>query len=287
MSADSSVSGNYSKKKLQEAMRVHLAAIIESSDDAIVSKTLDGTIVTWNKGAERMFGYTAEEIIGRSVLVLIPQDLTHEEDFILGKLRLGERIEHYETVRLRKDGRPVSVSLTVSPVKDEHGEVIGASKIARDIAPRRLAEELQVRLAAVVESSEDAIISKTLESIITTWNSGAQRVFGYAAEEAIGQPVTMLFPPDLIHEEHEIISRIHRGDRIEHYQTERVRKDGVRINVSLSVSPIKDATGRVIGVSKIARDITEQRRQQQALQNSEARLRAVVEATPECEDRRA
>ncbi len=129
---------------------------------------------------------------------------------------------------------------------------------------RNRAEELRVRLAAVVESSDDAIVSKTLDGIVTTWNAGAERMFGFRAEEMIGKSITLLFPPDRIAEEGVIIGRLKRGERVEHYQTQRVRKDGTRIDVSLTVSPVKDSDGRIIGAAKIARDITERTRAEAA-----------------------
>jgi PAS domain S-box-containing protein len=123
----------------------------------------------------------------------------------------------------------------------------------------RIAEMAQARLAAIVESADDAIISKTLEGVITSWNKGAEHIFGYTADEVIGQPVTILFPPDHIDEEPAILARIRAGERIEHYETVRKRKDGTLLDISLTVSPIRAADGRIIGASKIARDITEQR----------------------------
>ena len=149
-------------------------------------------------------------------------------------------------------------------------------------AARQREEELRARLAAIVESSDDAIISKTLDGIIRTWNKGAERTFGYTADEVIGKPVTILMPPDRVNEEERILTKLRAGEPIEHYETVRVRKDGTRLEISLSVSPIKDAKGTVIGASKIARDVTARKRTEEALRESEARLRAVVEATPEC-----
>src|SRR5262249_48859875 len=127
------------------------------------------------------------------------------------------------------------------------------------LAAQQREDELRARLAAVVESSDDAIVSKTLEGIITTWNKGAERIFGYADHEVIGKSITILIPPERIGEEADILSKIRRSERIEHYETIRVRKDGALINVSLSISPVKDSSGRLIGVSKIARDITSQK----------------------------
>jgi PAS domain S-box-containing protein len=134
-----------------EEAAAYLAAIVDSSDDAIVSKNLSGIIQTWNKGAERIFGYPAAEVIGKPILVIIPPHLHHEEHTILGRLRNGERIDHFETVRRRKDGALINISLTVSPVRDAAGRIIGASKIARDITERKLTE--QARLASPSRSS--------------------------------------------------------------------------------------------------------------------------------------
>ncbi len=161
---------------------------------------------------------------------------------------------------------------------DESGAVTGMIGVVQEVTERKRTEEARGRLAAVVESSADAIISKTLESIITTWNAGAERIFGYRPEEAIGRSVTMLIPADHVDEEPAILARLRRGERIEHYETVRVRKDGSLINVSLSVSPIVDPNGVIIGASKIARDITEQKRQQDVLRD-ETRILELLNAT--------
>jgi PAS domain S-box-containing protein len=238
----------------------HLAKIVDSSDDAIISKDLNGTILSWNAAAERMFGYTAEEAIGRSIRMIIPSDRQSEEDFVIGQIRQGEAVRHFETVRQRKDGSPVPISLTVSPLYDDDGRVIGASKIARDISDRKDADRAIRRLAAVVESSDDAIVAKDLQSTIVSWNRAAERMFGYTAEEAIGRSVRMIIPDDLQAEEDMVLAKIRAGGLVDHYETRRRRKDGSEVLVSLTVSPIVDDSGRVIGASKIARDITEQSR---------------------------
>ena len=238
----------------------HLARVVESSDDAIVSKDLNGTIVSWNRAAERMFGYTATEAIGRSIRMIIPADRQSEEDMVLGRIRAGEAITHFETIRQRKDGTLIPISLTVSPIHDEAGQVIGASKIARDISERTQAETARRRLAAVVESSDDAVITKDLTSIVTSWNPAAERMFGYTAAEAIGKSIRMLIPDELQSEEDVVLARIRAGEKIDHYETIRQRKDGARLNISLTVSPIRNADGEIVGASKIARDVTERAR---------------------------
>jgi PAS domain S-box-containing protein len=258
--------------------RHHFAAIVEYSDDAIVSKDLNGIIQSWNKSAERIFGYPAEEAIGKSITIIIPPDRLAEEPQILSQIQKGERIDHYETVRRRKDGTLIDVSLTISPVKDESGVVIGASKIARDITEHKRAEELQRRFAAIVESSDDAIISKDLNGIIQSWNRGAEHVFGYLASEAIGKSVTILIPEGRLDEEPQILGRIRRGEKIDHYETIRRRKDGTLIDIALTVSPIRDSTGTVIGASKIARNITDRKRAEAALQAAHEELEERVKA---------
>jgi PAS domain S-box-containing protein len=242
----------------------HLAAIVSSSDDAIISKDLQGYIRSWNAGAERMFGYTAAEAVGQHITIVIPEHLHREEEFVMAEVRQGRVVDHYETVRRAKDGHVLDVSLTVSPIRDSNGQVVGASKIARDVTERRRAEREAFRLAAIVQSSEDAIVSKDLNGIILTWNPGAERMFGYTAEEAIGQSITMIIPEERLSEETMVLSRIRAGIPLEHFETVRQRKDGSTIEISLAVSPIRDRQGRVIGASKIARDISEQKELQRA-----------------------
>jgi len=235
----------------------HLAKVVESSDDAIISKDLNSIVITWNRAAERLFGYTADEMIGQSIRKIIPADRQHEEDFVLERVRSGEGLLHYETIRLRKDGGEVPISLTVSPVYDDEGRIVGASKIARDITDRLEAESASRRLTAVVESSDDAIITKNLNSIITSWNPAAERIFGYTANEAIGRSIRMLIPADLQSEEDLVLSKIKAGEKVDHYETTRLRKDGTSIAISLTVSPIRNKQGEIVGASKIARDVSE------------------------------
>lgn len=249
--------------------RLHLAAIVDSSDDAIISKSLTGIIISWNVAAERLFGYSAEEIVGKPILTLIPPELHHEEDEILRKIRAGERIEHYETVRMKKGGQRFPISVTISPIRDEDGTIIAASKIARDVSERRRADEGLFRLAAIVESADDAIISKDLNGIVRTWNQGAVRMFGYTAEEMVGTPILRLFPEELKYEEDEILSKLRRGERIRHYETRRRRKNGEIFDISVNISPICDESGKVVGGSKIARDISDKKKIENLVLQSE------------------
>lgn len=381
----------------------HLAAIVDSSDDAIISKNLQGIIMSWNRGAQRIFGYTAEEAIGQSILLLIPPDRLDEEPKILQRIKSGERIDHFETIRRTKEGRLLNVSVTISPIRDIGGTIVGASKIARDIsgqldllhrlrlseerfritlssigdaviatdkqgnisfmntvaeeltgwtqaaalhlplptvfrivndftrlpvtnpvvkvletggivglanhtillardgterpiddsgAPirdadgnisgvvlvfrdvteRRAAELAAQRLGAIVQSSDDAIIGKNLSGIITTWNEGARRLFGYDESEIVGKSIMTLIPTELWDEEKSIIARLQKGQRIEHFETIRLAKNGHAVQVSLTVSPIRNAEGIIIGASKIARDITERKEVEIALATAQRQL---------------
>lgn len=249
--------------------RFHLAAIIDSFDDPIISKGLDGIIVSWNEAATRVFGYEAEEMIGQSILRLIPPELQHEEQEIIRQLKAGQRIDHFETVRLRKNGERVHVSVTISPVRDDQGRIIGASKIAHEITERRKLDEIRARLAAIVDYADDAIISKDLNGIVTSWNEGARRMYGYTADEMIGQPILRLIPEDLHYEEDAILRKLHAGERIDHYETARITKSGRRLEVSVTISPLRDSSGRIIGVSKIARDISSRKVIERLLLQSE------------------
>jgi PAS domain S-box-containing protein len=167
--------------------RMWLSSIVEFSDDAIISKNLDGTITSWNKGAERLFGYLAEEAIGKPVTMLIPADRQYEEGAILKLVRRGDRVEHYETVRQRKDGTRVDISLTVSPIRGAEGKVVAASKVARDITERKQERELLRRQADLLDQSRDAIFTWKIGGGIVYWSKGAERLYNFTAEEAIGR----------------------------------------------------------------------------------------------------
>jgi two-component system cell cycle sensor histidine kinase/response regulator CckA len=260
--------------------REHLAALVESSDDAIISQSLDGTITTWNSGAERLFGYSSSEAVGKPVEMLMSLERANEESAILARIKKGERIDHFETARIRKDGKRVDVSVTISPIVGRRGAIVGVSKIARDIGDRKHAEVVQERLAAVLESSDDAIIDQSLDGTITTWNRGAENLFGYSASEAVGKPIQMLLPPERANAELDIPARIKKGERISHFETVRVQKDGKRIDVSVTISPIRDSSGAIIGASKLARDISERKYVEKELLRAEERFGKAFRSNP-------
>jgi PAS domain S-box-containing protein len=255
-----------------------LGAIVESSDDAIIGMTLEGLIISWNAAATRIYGHKQSDAVGQHITALIPPEFRDEEQRILDKVRRGERVAHFETTRATKDGRRVRVSLAVSPVRDATGTVIAASETARDIEAQKLAERATAQLAAIVEFSDDAVVSKTLDGIIQSWNKGAQRIFGYTPEEMIGKPITTIIPPELQGEESMIMERIRNGLPVEHFDTTRIAKDGHRVSISLTVSPIRNAQGKVIGASKIARDVSQRKRAERELVESRRRLAAEAAA---------
>jgi PAS domain S-box-containing protein len=242
-----------------------LAAVVESSDDAIISKNLDGVIVTWNAGAERLYGYPAAETTGRRMTLVLPDDRADEEAEILRRIGQGERVEHFETVRRTKSGELIDVSLTISPIRDKSGRIVGASHVARDITERKRFDERLRHLAAVVESSEDAIVSKTLDGTILTWNAGAERLYGYPAAETIGRRMTLVLPDDRADEEGEILRKIGLGERVEHFETVRRAKSGEPVDVSLTISPIRDKTGRIVAASHVARNISDRKHLESSL----------------------
>ena len=372
------------RRRTEEDLR-RLASIVECSDDAIVGKTTEGIITSWNAGAERIYGYSAKEAIGQHNSMLVPSDRLDEIPQMLKRLKRGETIDHFETVRLRKDGNEIQVEITESPIRDALEAIVGASTIGRDISMRKEAENKLIqmearyrglleaapdamvivnqageivllnvqaerhfgyhrdelmgqkvkniipegfaerlltqevgtsgdplvpqmgtgidlygrrkdgsefpieimlspldgvdgilvtaairditerkrrendlsRLAAVVESSHDAIVSLTSEGIILTWNRGAERIFGYSAEEATGRSILFLSRLDRPVEGPTLLERIERADTVKNFETIRVKKDGTQIQVALTLSPIKDSDGQVVGVSSVARDVTE------------------------------
>jgi len=249
-----------------------LSSLVESSDDAIISKSLDGTITSWNKAAETMFGYSANEIIGKPISLLVPKEGQEEFASLMEKIKQDQRIKHFETERIRKDGSIINVSVTLSPIKSRDGKIIGLSKIVRNISERRKNEEERIKLASIVESSDDAILAMDLNGKIVSWNRGAVKMFGYEEKELMGKSVQIIYPSERTDELIEIIHRLKSGSRIEHFETERKRKDGVTIDVSLSISPIKNKKGEIIEIAKIIRDISGQKR-------TSAYARSLIEAS--------
>ena len=249
-------------------------AIVEYSADAIIGTTLEGTITSWNPAAERMFDYSSPEIIGRSIGLLTPQDQAGETTAVVTEIAAGRHVGHLETERVRRDGSVIPVSVTIAPIRDTDGEIVGASVICRDVTEQRKATEVSQRMAAIVEYSDDAIVSSDLDEAITTWNPAAEKMFGYSREEIIGRSAALLVPEDRVDELNAIGAKVRAGQAVEHWQTTRVRKDGTVFPVSLTISPIRDENGALIGVSTIGRDVTE-------LEQAALYARSLIEATPD------
>jgi PAS domain S-box-containing protein len=243
----------------------YLAAIVASSADAILSTSLDGKIRSWNAACERLFGRSAAEVIGQPIAELIPAELRDEEKSLRARVATGEPIENFETVRLSRHGGPIEVSVTLSPIRDTHGAIVGISRIIRDISQAKQIERSAAMLAAIVASSSDGVVSKTLKGMVTSWNKSAERIFGYSEQEMLNQSIRRVIPEDRQAEEDRILATVLAGEVIGNFETVRVRKDGVPIDVSVTVSPVRDSAGRIIGASKIVRDISDQRQTQQQL----------------------
>ena len=271
----STIARDITQRKRTDAVAAEMAAIVDSSNDAIIGMTLQGFITTWNRGAEHIYGFEPSEMIGKSVLLLVPPGRPVELDIIGGMLATDARTASFETQRLCKDGHLIDVSLTVSPIRDSDGAVVGASSVARDVSERARANTVTAEMAAIVDSSNDAIIGKTLEGVITTWNRGAEKVYGYTSAEMVGRSISLLVPPERPDEVREIIASMLAQDaRTDHFETQRVCKDGRVIDVSLTVSPIRDSDGVIVGASSVARDVTEHNVMAEALKAS--KLRSVL-----------
>ncbi|MFZ1150647.1 MAG: PAS domain S-box protein [Xanthobacteraceae bacterium] len=238
-----------------------LASLVTLSYEPMLVWQLNGPIEFWNTGAERLYGFAPEEAIGHSSHALLQTKFPVEFDELITQLQ-NERYWSGELRHICKDGREVIVESRLQLLDD--GTVIEVNRDTTDRKQiedeRRQTEQQLSFLAAIVQSSDDAIASKNLDGIITSWNKGAEGVFGYTAEEAIGQPITIVIPQDRQDEERTILTRIRRGERIEHFETIRQHKHGNLIWVSLTISPVKNAEGKIVGASKTARDITEQKR---------------------------
>ena len=259
-----------------------LAALIESAEDAIISKTLDGIITSWNKGAERIFGYTADEVIGKPVTILIPEGHLDEEPAILARLRAGERIEHYETVRIRKDGTPLDISLTVSPIKGPHGKIVGASKIARDITEqrhsRRALDEASERLRLALAASRLGDWAWDVKTDILTLSETAARIFDVPPD----QHMTWTQLRELLHEDDREPARLavekslaeHTGYDIE-YRFKRA--DGSEVWVSAKGRGIYGERGEVVGMLGFVQDISTRKSNEETLREQADALRTLYE----------
>jgi PAS domain S-box-containing protein len=260
------------ERKRGEEVQQQMAALVESADDAILTKSLDGIVRSWNPGAARLLGYSADEIIGQHITRLLPHDRQDEESMILHKVREGEHVSHFETVRRRRDGSLVDVSLTISPIRDRAGNVVGASKIMRDISQRKLADE---RFRLVVEAAPNAMLMTDKDRRITLVNRSTEALFGYTRAELIGQPLELLVPQRFRDHHPELVANFFAAPQARAMGAGRelfgLRKDGSEVPIEIGLNPIETPQGLFTLASII--DITERKR-------ADERFRLVVEAAP-------
>jgi PAS domain S-box-containing protein len=268
-------------QKKAEEERSRLAAIVDNSDDAIIGKSLDGIITSWNAGAERLYRYTAAEAVGRHISLLVPPDQIDDIGKILDKFRHGEAVHHHETVRVGKDGKQVQVSLTVSPIRDRDGKLIGASTIARDITGRKQAEETIRRASAynrsLIEASLDPLVTISPDGTISDVNAATVNVTGFSREELIGTDFSKYFTePGKAKAGYE---KVFRDGSVTDYGLEIRNRDGKISPVLYNASVFKDENGSVAGVFAAARDITERKKAEEAARRAGAYNRSLIEAS--------
>ena len=254
-------------------------AIVAATPECVTIVASDGNLLFMNAPGLVMLGARSpEEIIGKSVYELIAPEYRETFRDFHRRVCLGEEgVLEFDSVGLRGERRRMETH--AAPLRHTDGTIVHLA-VSHDITERKQAEHDALLLGAIVDSSDDAIISKNLDSTITSWNKSAERLFGYTASETIGQPVTILIPPDRLDEEPRILDRLKRGERVDHFETVRQTKDGRLIDISLTISPVKDGRGNIIGASKIARDVSERRRMEEALRASQASFRQLADSMP-------
>lgn len=261
-----------SLRRQSQVLEVTLASI----GDAVIVTDVHGHATFLNSVAEALTGWSSQSAKGNKLTEVFRIVNEHSRqpvaDPVAKVLETGTIIGlANHTVLLARDGREIPIDDSAAPIRLPNGELFGVVLIFRDITGQRRAEHAQAWLASIIQSSDDAIVSKTLNGRITSWNPGAARLFGYAPEEIIGQPITTIIPSELQHEEVEVLARLRRGERIDHFETVRLSKEGLRVEVSLTVSPIRNEAGEIVGASKIARDITERKQAERVLREADQR----------------
>ncbi|MEQ9031363.1 MAG: PAS domain S-box protein, partial [Aggregatilineales bacterium] len=265
------------ERKLAEEKITRLADIVTYSNDAIVSETLDGIVTSWNKGAERIFGYSADEMIQKPITTIIPSHRRGETTAYLQKIAVGEIVKSFDTVRLHKDGHEIFVSITLSPIRDHNGDIVGASKIAHDITERKQAEEAIRFQARLLDTVGQAVIASNMEGKLIYWNRAAERLYGWSAEEVLERNILELTPAEEHEQAEEILSRLQSGQSWSGDIYAR-RKDGTAFSALITNSPIIDEQGTVTGLIGISMDITERKQAEEAIRFQAELLNAVGQA---------
>jgi PAS domain S-box-containing protein len=265
-------------RQTAEDAQKFLAAIVKNSEDAIIGCSPDGTIVSWNRAAQKLFGYSAEEVVGHNIVSLTIDEEMPAAKAAIQRMRRGETVLPFDGTGVTKDRRRIEVSCSASPVKDADGTLMGVAAIIRDISERKRADEARALLAAVVEFSEEGIVAVSVDKRVLSWNRGAEAIYGFSAEEILGKSVfSTIIPPERGEEYDRFFSRVLAGETLVRFESERRRGDGQRVDVALTYCPVKNQRGEVIGVSAIVRDITHAKATRQALHESEQRYRLLFE----------
>jgi PAS domain S-box-containing protein len=256
-------------RRTQQTLQLREAELRDLLENAVIGMhwlAPDGTILWVNRAELALLGYQAEEYVGRPFGEFVDDESAVPD--MLRRLRANENLRGCEVRMRSRDGSLRWVRIDANPWL-QNGELLHARCFVLDITEKKRADEAQMRLAAIVESSGDAIVSKDLSGTVTSWNAAAERIFGYTAEEMVGKSITTVIPPELHQDEDEILRRIKAGERIEHFETVRVTKSGERIDASLTISPVRDPEGRIVGAAKILRDVTAQKKLEAALRTTE------------------
>lgn len=258
-----------------------LAAIVESSNDAIIGKDLNGIIISWNKGAEKIFGYSAEEAVGRPLSILVPSSHAQEIPSILKKIRRGARVEHYETVRVTKAGQQINISLTVSPIRNAAGVIIGASTISRDITRRKKYEELVLMQARILDQIQDSVITTDLDGNVTSWNKGAERMFLYTADEAAGRHISFIYPEDQGEFlAHDVIGPL-KEKGVHESEVRLRRKSGEEFYALLLLSVLRDSSGFPTGMVGSSIDISARKKAEERIRVAKEEWVQTFDAIPD------
>jgi len=257
-----------------------LATIVQSSEDAIIACSPAGTILTWNRGAETVFGYSAAEVIGKPISMLVPRERQYVLAAAIEQVRADQLISNHEGVGLHRNGRRIPLLRSGSAVRNATGELIAISMILRDVSWLKEAERDRALLASIVESSDDAIFSMMLDGTVVSWNGGAEKLCGYASGDILGKNARLLAGAAQLEEVGQCLAVVRQGGTVSAFDTTMQSKDGRKIDVSLALSPIRDSSGEVVAVSAVARDVGKRVHAEKKLRESEERFREVFENAP-------